>query len=119
MESTLAARSLAVRLRDLISQGYEFHLVFLYLSSADIAVARVADRVRLGGHNVLEGTIRRRYEAGLRNFFSLYQPIAKSWKVMSNSRVGRMDLIAAGSHTNVIKVSRMTLWKQIVGAFGK
>src|SRR5262245_10207921 len=34
LESTLAARSLAPRLRDLIARGYEFHLVFLYLPSA-------------------------------------------------------------------------------------
>jgi predicted ABC-type ATPase len=117
MESTLATRSLAVRLRDLIGRGYEFHLIFLYLSSADMAVARVADRVRLGGHNVPEGTIRRRYEAGLQNLFALYQPIAKSWKVIDNSRIGRMDLVAAGRHTNVTRVSQMTLWKQILGAY--
>jgi predicted ABC-type ATPase len=35
LESTLAARTLAPRLRDLIARGYEFHLVFLYLPSAD------------------------------------------------------------------------------------
>ena len=85
LESTLATRSLAVRLRDLIDRGYEFHLIFLYVPSADISVARVADRVRLGGHNVPENTIRRRYDAGLKNFFSLYQPIAKSWQVINNS----------------------------------
>src|SRR5262245_55089260 len=91
LESTLAARSLAPRLRNLISRGYEFHLVFLYLPSADLAVARVADRVRLGGHNVPEATIRRRYESGLRNFFSLYQPIATSWRIFDNSLRAGLD----------------------------
>lgn len=119
LESTLAARSLAVRIRDLISRGYEFHLVFLYLSSADVAVARVADRVQHGGHNVPENTIRRRYEAGIRNFFTLYQPIAKSWKVMNNSLVGRMDVIATGSHTEVTQVSQKKLWQQILGEYAR
>ena len=47
--------------------GYD--LVYLWLPSADLAVARVADRVRMGGHPRPEETIRRRYHAGLRNFF--------------------------------------------------
>ena len=52
-ETTLASRSFVVA-------GCECHLVFLWLPSADFAVARVADRVRLGGHAVPEETVRRR-----------------------------------------------------------
>lgn len=112
LESTLAARSLAPRLRELIDRGYEFHLVFLYLQSADLAVARVADRVRLGGHNIPETTIRRRYQAGLRNFFDLYRPIATSWQMFDNSQAGRM-LIAAGTRRRTSRVPQKKLWKQI------
>ena len=119
MESTLATRSLAVRMRGLLSLGYEFHLIFLYLSSADIAVGRVADRVRHGGHNVPEETIRRRYVLGLKNFFTLYQPIAKSWQVRNNSHAGHMDVIAAGSHNKVEQVLQKKVWQQILGAHGK
>src|SRR5262245_22151555 len=46
-ETTLASRSLAPRIRRLLQDGYECHLVFLWLPSADLAVARVAHRVRL------------------------------------------------------------------------
>jgi predicted ABC-type ATPase len=109
LESTLAARSLAPRLRDLVTRGYEFHLVFLYLASADLAVARVADRVRLGGHNVPEATIRRRYESGLKNFFTLYQPIATSWRMLDNSHAGRMNPIARGRGTAVERLARKLL----------
>jgi len=56
-ETTLASRSFGPRIRRLIAAGYECHLVFLWLPSADFAVARVADRVRLGGHTVPEETI--------------------------------------------------------------
>lgn len=41
----------------------------MVLDHPDIAVARVAERVKMGGHSVPEMTIRRRFEAGLRNFF--------------------------------------------------
>ncbi len=79
-ETTLAGRSLAPWLARLIDDGYEFHLVYLWLPSADLAVARVADRVRMGGHHVPEETIRRRYRAGLRNFFRLYMQLATLWR---------------------------------------
>ena len=68
-ETTLASRSLVPRIRRLARAGYECHLVFLWLPNADLAVARVADRVRLGGHAVPEQTIRRRYRSGFAQFF--------------------------------------------------
>lgn len=46
-ETTLASRSFAPWIRELAQTGYQFHLVFLWLPSADFAVQRVADRVRL------------------------------------------------------------------------
>ncbi len=78
-ETTLASRSFAPWIADLTRTGYQFHLVFLWLPHPDIAVARVAARVRDGGHDVPEETVRRRYEAGLTNFFRLYQPMATTW----------------------------------------
>ncbi|NUQ61859.1 MAG: AAA family ATPase [Pirellulales bacterium] len=48
-ETTLASRSFVPWLHDLVQSGYRFHLVFLWLASPDLAVARVADRVRMGG----------------------------------------------------------------------
>lgn len=114
LESTLATRSLAPRLRDLIKRGYEFHLVFLYLPSANLAVSRVAKRVRLGGHNVPEKTIRRRYDMGLKNFFELYRPIATTWRMFDNSRAGRMDRIARGVETRVDQADQSQLWQKIM-----
>ncbi|MGQ0633207.1 MAG: zeta toxin family protein [Planctomycetaceae bacterium] len=119
LESTLAARSLAVRLRGLIARGYEFHLVLLYLQSDDLAVARVADRVRLGGHNVPESTIRRRFRAGLKSFFELYQPIATNWQMYDNSHGGRPILIAAGRKDHVDRVANKSLWGSIQREFDK
>ena len=113
LESTLAARSPASRIRNLIENGYEFHLVFLWLPSADMAVARVADRVRMGGHHVPEATIRRRYRTGLSNFFKLYHPIATSWRMYDNSQPGEMKLIAAGRNVATNHVSLKTIWQSL------
>jgi predicted ABC-type ATPase len=51
-ETTLASRTFASWLRDLQTNGYKFHLVYLCLPTVELAVARVAERVRRGGHGV-------------------------------------------------------------------
>lgn len=84
-ETTLASRSFAPWLRQLLAFGYSAHLVFLWLPSADFAVDRVAERVCTGGHNVPPETVRRRYAAGLRNFFHLYRPLVSGWVLYDSS----------------------------------
>jgi predicted ABC-type ATPase len=96
-ETTLASRSFAAWIAELKAGGYDFDLVFLWLPSPDVAVARVADRVRLGGHGVPEETIRRRYHSGLRNFFTLYRPLASTWRFYDNSQVTGPVVIASGA----------------------
>lgn len=112
-ETTLASRSFAPWLAELIVRAYEFRLVFLWLRSADLAVQRVADRVRLGGHDVPEQTVRRRYAAGLKNFFSLYRPLATTWRMYDNSIEGGMRSIAVGEGTNVTRVDDEATWRRI------
>lgn len=77
-ETTLASRSFAPWISKLKDKGYLFHLTFLLLDTADLAVSRVAERVKMGGHFVPEETIRRRFKGGLKNFFNLYKPLADS-----------------------------------------
>ncbi|MBL8039749.1 MAG: zeta toxin family protein, partial [Chthonomonas sp.] len=69
VETTLANLKLIPRLQRLQQSGYETQLIFMWLQSPELAVERVAARVRMGGHDVPEDTIRRRYERGLRHFF--------------------------------------------------
>lgn len=89
-------------------------MFFLWLPSADMAVARVADRVRAGGHNVPESTIRRRYAAGLRNLRTLYLPLANSWKVMDNTRIRSPRRIAAGLAGGPTRVYIESVWQTIM-----
>lgn len=55
------------------------------LPSADMAVQRVAERVRQGGHNIPEATIRRRHEAGRRLSTEVYQPLVDQWVLYDNA----------------------------------
>ena len=65
--------------------GYFVSLYFLSLPSAAIAVRRVAQRVRQGGHDVPEATIRRRFVSGKRLFTDVYQPLVDEWILYDNA----------------------------------
>jgi predicted ABC-type ATPase len=84
-ETTLSGRSYIGKFRDWQRQGYHITLIFLRLSDADTAIARVAERVRQGGHHVPDDVIRRRFAAGMRNLDGVYKGVADSWLVYDNS----------------------------------
>lgn len=110
-ETTLASKTFAPWLKTLKAKGYAFHLFFLWLTSPEYAVARVAERVRMGGHNVPEDTIHRRYHAGLRNFFTMYQPLADTWRMYDNSAPGDPRLLSSGECSMVQNVIDANLWE--------
>jgi predicted ABC-type ATPase len=112
-ETTLAGRSYGRWLRSLGEAGYKVHLVYLWLASADLAVIRVAERVRMGGHHIPEETIRQRYQRSIENFFRLYRPLASSWKVYDNSAPGLPRLVAKGDETGTTTVLAQEVWEAI------
>lgn len=80
-ETTLAGRNYAKSIPRWRSEGYSVKLFFLMLPTAEIAIARVAERVRQGGHNIPEETVRRRFISGLANFENVYRPIVTEWRL--------------------------------------
>ena len=87
IETTLAGRGHLQRLRRLKQNlGYRIELIFVWLPTANFAVDRVANRVRQGGHNIPEPTIRRRFDQGLRNFAEHYAELADRWAILDGTR---------------------------------
>ena len=84
-ESTLSGLTYAKRLGDWRQSGYRLEIIFLWLPSAEVAKARVRERVRQGGHSVPEADIVRRYQRGWKNFQTTYAPLADAWSVFDNS----------------------------------
>ncbi len=95
-ETTLSARTYAPWLKGLRQSGYEVYVYYYWLDSAELAVARVAERVRAGGHHIPDQDVRRRYGRSVKNFLDLYRPIADYWEVMDNS-FGQRELLAVGN----------------------
>ncbi|MDQ2730537.1 MAG: zeta toxin family protein [Armatimonadota bacterium] len=113
IETTLASRSLVPRLIRLKNDGYRMTLMFLWMPDAELCIQRVAERVRRGGHHIPEETIRRRFKAGIKNFFELYRVISDEWQLFDNTRIGRLSLIAEGSGESTVTVHQDKLWSTI------
>lgn len=84
-ETTLSGLAYLPRIRDWQALGYHVSLFFLSLPSPELAIARVAQRVRQGGHDIPEPVIRRRFEAGLRNFDQRYKDQVDAWAFYDNA----------------------------------
>jgi predicted ABC-type ATPase len=83
-ETTLSGLAYLKKIAIWQQLGYQVKLWFLSLPNEDIAVSRVARRVRQGGHNIPENVIRRRFKAGLENFHKRYSKVVNSWALYDN-----------------------------------
>lgn len=95
IETTLATKLYSKVIRYAQEKGYRVTLLFFWLAMPDLAVERVKMRVASGGHNIEEKTIRRRYDNGIKNLFSLYIPLCEYWMIINNSTIPQ-ELIAEG-----------------------
>jgi predicted ABC-type ATPase len=118
-ETTLASRSFGPWLQARRSDGYEVSLVFLWLPDPEAALRRVAERVARGGHDVPAEVVRRRYAAGLRNFFRLYQPLCTVWRFYDASGLGPPRLLAAGEGTAISRTFDHVVWDGLVRQWGE
>lgn len=100
VESTLSGRSFRKHIHAACDNGYEITIVFVFVDSVDVCIARVAERVRKGGHDVPETDIRRRYVRSIGNFWTLYRDFADSWVVLYNGGSQIQD-VAVGSRQEV------------------
>jgi predicted ABC-type ATPase len=85
IETTLSGRTYARMIPQWKQVGYQVALFFLQLPDDKLAVARVAERVAQGGHNVPEPVIRRRFKTGIANFHQLYKPLVDAWRLYDSS----------------------------------
>ena len=84
-ESTLSGRTYLRLLNRWRAGGYRIDMVFLWLPSVQLALQRIAVRVRQGGHAVPRADVVRRFDRSWTNFRGIYRPLADAWAVYDNS----------------------------------
>jgi predicted ABC-type ATPase len=112
-ETTLATKSYTQFIQDAQTKGYFVTLVYFWLSSPELAIERVKNRVISGGHNIPEDTIRRRYDSGINNLKRLYIPISDYWMIFDNSEPPT-KLIAEGFRDKNLEVHYQEIYNQII-----
>ncbi|MBP6365616.1 hypothetical protein SDC9_25804 [bioreactor metagenome] len=113
IETTLATRIYAKIIKYAQERGYRVTLLFFWLSMPNLAVERVKMRVASGGHNIEEKTIRRRYDIGIKNLFSLYIPLCEYWMIINNSTIPQ-ELIAEGGKNMEPKIYNKPTYNKLI-----
>lgn len=84
-ESTLSGVTYVRHLTNWKKRGYRIEIVYLRLKSPQLALRRVAARVRQGGHSVPRADVLRRFDRGWEHFAGVYRALADEWAVYDNS----------------------------------
>ncbi|MBT9100527.1 hypothetical protein KFZ76_22770 [Methylovulum psychrotolerans] len=84
-ETTLSGLAYLRHIQQWQDKGYLVSLYFLSLPTVEVAIDRVAFRVRQGGHHIPESVIRRRFIAGRNNFEQQYRHIVNDWALYDNA----------------------------------
>ncbi len=100
IESTLSGKAQVALIREAEARGYRILLHYIVIGSATQAVARVALRVRLGGHDVPEDDVRRRFDRSRRHFLEDYLPLADEWGLWENQSPPATQIADSKTHTS-------------------
>ena len=100
-ETTLASRSYREKIYNAKEKGYNVTLLFFLLENVELAKARVASRVKEGGHNIPEDVIERRYYTGIKYLFEIYFSIVDGLLIFDNS-FGKPAIIAQRINSELV-----------------
>ena len=115
VETTLSTRSYLSLIRQAQERGYMVSLIYFWLNSPELAIERVKQRVANGGHDIPPQIVRRRYKAGLNNFFKIYMHCVDYWMLADNSNTPRVIVADAFRRGGELRIYNESLYRQIKG----
>lgn len=116
-ETTLSGKGHIKVVRGLKKRGYEVHIFYLWVPSAELALSRVRGRVLRGGHNIPEAVVRRRFERSIRNFLGEYRQLADRWIIFDNS-AAKLSIIAS-QEVGGLRIIQSERYNGIVARYGR
>ncbi len=85
IETTLSSKTLANTIKTAKSFNYNVILLYFWLNSVGLAIQRIKERVRKGGHSISDDIVERRYYRGLKNLFDVFLPLVDKFIIFDNS----------------------------------
>ena len=94
VETTLSGAVHVKTIEKARAAGYKVYLIYVFLDSVEMCIARIKGRVKQGGHFIPDDDVRRRYIRSLHNFHALYKDLVDGWFLYYN---GIETTIVAGN----------------------
>ena len=115
IETTLATKSYINLVRRAQAKGYRVSIVFFWLRTPELAIQRVAERVKHGGHNIPEDTIKRRYVAGISNLFQLFmKEVDFCYKHLSDTKLTEVIPLNVKRNAYVVSLKETATFKALL-----
>ena len=115
-ETTLSGRTYVRLLHKAKVAGFQLHMYYLWVPSAELALLRIRHRVESGGHNVPEVDVRRRFGRTLRNLFRLYRPLLDTLHFFDNA--SEPPQLVFKDESGKTTINDATLYENLRGQFG-
>ena len=114
IESTLSGLAYAKTISRARQAGFRIVIIYVFVDSPSVCIARIAARVLRGGHRVPEEDVRRRYWKSKRNFWDVYAPMADYWTLLYNGESQVVMVAKKGSdrESDVFSDSLLKLFKE-------
>lgn len=112
LETTCSGKSYLRLLESCKQDGWRITLLYFWLPTPEMAVARVARRVGQGGHGIPPEVIVRRYFAGIANMLSFYLPLADEAEIYDNTDRSRR-LVAEKREGRALDIHDLARWARI------
>jgi len=95
LESTISGNYHKRVLTEAKGRGYEVTMYYVFLDSSYLNLERIKNRVALGGHNVPDEDVIRRFDKSIKNFWDIIN-IVDFWELYYNSGTA-CELTAKGN----------------------
>ena len=114
IETTLSGMVHIKTLRRAKELGYRSTIIYVFVDSPEVCIARIAVRVKNGGHYIPDDDVRRRYIRSKHNFLKVYAPLACQWTLFYNG-ASQTDMVARkdiAGHTTIFSESLYNLFTE-------
>lgn len=113
METTLSGKLHLKIIEQARKFGYKVVLIYAFLDNTELCINRIKVRVKMGGHNIPDEDVRRRYVRSKNNFWNIYKNEVDEWLLFYNGGdkyfeiahgiVGNIDILDKDLYDNFIK----------------
>jgi len=112
IETTLSSRNYISKIKEFKKEGYEVILIYFWLNTPLLAIERIKQRVKRGGHFIPDDIVIRRYMRGIKNLLQYFIPLCDYWLIFDNSNENAI-MVAEGIKDLEKEIFNNEIWQEI------